>query len=232
MKNFAKNGLWTTVLAAILLLGWGAATPASAHRMNIFAWLEGGNVLVECGFGRAQPVIGGQVTVYDNVTNRELLQGRTNRQGAFSFAVPDVIREGHGLRIVVNGGQGHVGEWVMEASQLYDASAVEAGLARAQLAANGSQNTPAEPVGARAASPAPLPAATAAQPLVENPDAPATRAHVHEIVSDVLDAKLAPLHRRLAAMEDRGIGITEVFGGIGWLVGIFALWVYYRGKKH
>lgn len=231
MKKFAQNGLLGMALCAFLLLG--AASPAKAHRMNIFAWLEGGNVLVECGFGRAQPVIGGQVTVYDNVTNRELLQGRTNRQGAFSFSVPDVIREGHGLRIEVNAGQGHVGDWVMEASQLYEAAAVQAGLDRAQLAANGSQNAASTPPVARGTSAArPLPAPTAQRPVIDNPDAPATRSHVHEIVNDALDAKLAPLHRRMAAMEDRGIGITEIFGGIGWLIGIFAVWFYYRGKKH
>lgn len=229
MKNFAKNGFLGMVLCAILLLG--AASSANAHRMNIYAWLEGGNVLVECGFGRAQPVIGGQVTVYDNVTNKELLQGRTSREGAFSFAVPDVVRKGHGLRIEVNAGQGHVGDWVMEASQLYEAAAVEAGLDRARLAANGSQSaTPAPPFGRGGFPAVDLPAPTNARPVIDNPDAPATRAHIHEIVNAALDAKLAPIHKRLA--EDRGIGITEIFGGIGWLIGIFGIWFYYRGRKH
>ena len=81
-------------MVAVLVLA--GSLPAQAHRVNVFAWLEGDRVVVECAFSRSQPINNGQVTVYDNVTNRELLQGRTDATGHFSFRVPEIVREGHG----------------------------------------------------------------------------------------------------------------------------------------
>ena len=101
------------LLAAALL----APAPALAHRVNIFAWLEGGDVVVECGFNRSSPVKNGLITVFDAVDGKELLQGHTDDAGRFSFPVPQAAREGHGLRIRINAGEGHQNEWDMDASE-------------------------------------------------------------------------------------------------------------------
>ena len=76
----------------MLLLVFAGA--AQAHRVNIFAWLEGETVRVECSFRRDSPVRQGTVIVFDAQTGTELLQGRTDGQGAFAFPVPAVVRQG------------------------------------------------------------------------------------------------------------------------------------------
>ncbi|MDE7240729.1 MAG: hypothetical protein K2N62_02420, partial [Desulfovibrio sp.] len=81
---------------ALLLAALTVPTDALAHRVNIFAWVEGENIVVECGFNRAAPVRGGLVTVYDAGDGKELLQGRTNDRGVFVFPVPEPVRVGHG----------------------------------------------------------------------------------------------------------------------------------------
>lgn len=242
MKKIAGKSFLTIFLAAIILLAAGAWDTASAHRMRIYAWMEGNRVTVECGFSRSQPVIGGEVAIYDTVSGKELLKGRTNQAGTFSFAVPEVVQEGHGLRIEVSAGQGHTGSWIMEAAELYEAASAEAGLDRVPLQENAlppaAQDQPANAAGAPGAEKQPVPGA-AVQPRAGARAMPATREEVQAIVNHALDSKLEakldarfnPINRRLAAMEDRGIGITEVFGGLGWLIGLFGVWFYYRGNK-
>ena len=39
-----------------LCLLFASATFASAHRVNIFAYVDGGEIQVECGFNRSQKV--------------------------------------------------------------------------------------------------------------------------------------------------------------------------------
>lgn len=227
MKELAKNSLLYIFMVAVLVLA--GSLPAQAHRVNVFAWLEGDRVVVECAFPRSQPVNKGQVTVYDNVTNKELLQGRTDAAGHFSFKVPEVVREGHGLRIEINAGQGHVSDWVMAADELYEAAALTAGLDRARIAENNIAQKPHAP----AAQPAhrQLPPQQAQNIVQANMPMPATPDHVRQIVNEALDARLAPLHKHMAAMENRGAGIVEIFGGIGWIIGLVGLWMYYRSRR-
>ena len=58
------------------------AEVAQAHRVNIFAWLEGETVRVECSFRRDSPVQQGKIIVFDAQTDTELLQGRTDKKVA------------------------------------------------------------------------------------------------------------------------------------------------------
>ena len=102
-------------LCLMLLLVFAGA--AQAHRVNIFAWLEGETVRVECSFRRDSPVRQGTVIVFDAQTGTELLQGRTDGQGAFAFPVPAVVRQGHGLRIRILAGEGHQNEWQMDTAE-------------------------------------------------------------------------------------------------------------------
>jgi nickel transport protein len=58
------------------------------------------------------------------------------------------------------------------------------------------------------------------------------RDHIKQVVEEALDAKLKPISRALAKIqEDRGPGLTEVIGGIGYIIGIMGLVLYIRNKK-
>lgn len=112
--------LVTLVLTAALLLLF--QVPAMAHRVNIFAWTEGPQVIVKCGFSGGNSVKSGDITVYDAATEKVLLQGRTNAEGLFQFDIPPAGKE-HGLRIRINAGEGHQNEWQMDAAELAQAPA-------------------------------------------------------------------------------------------------------------
>lgn len=208
-------------LAWLLLLVWSDA--ALAHRVNIFAWLEGGNVRVECSFRRDSPVRNGTIVVFDAQTGAELLQGRTAQDGSFAFPVPEAARQGHGLRIRILAGEGHQNEWLMDAVEFSSLRPAGEGTA--------ASSAPAAAV-AEAVAPAPaadaVPAVTAGVPAT----APAlSRADVEHIVDAALERHLAPLRRDLAAGSEAGPGLRDIVGGLGWIMGLVGAGLYFSRRR-
>ncbi len=96
--------LWTTV--------------AHAHRANVFAYAEGGNIIVEAGYGKDRPVIGGSVVVSDKADGKEFLRGVTDKSGRFIFSVPGAAKADRAdLRVTLMAGEGHLDSWVVGASE-------------------------------------------------------------------------------------------------------------------
>jgi len=55
---------------------------------------------------------------------------------------------------------------------------------------------------------------------------------VRTAVDAAVEKKIAPLRRMLLDQEEKGPGVREIFGGIGYLVGIAGLLAYARSRKH
>ena len=193
------------LLSALLL-----PAPAQAHRVNIFAWLEGDSVMVECGFNRSSPVKNGLVTVFDVTDGKELLRGHTDDNGRFSFPVPAAARAGHGLRIQIAAGEGHQNDWTMDASEFSGAAAPTA--------------SPLEKVDGADRPQGAADSATAAAPS-------ATPDEVRAIVNAALDAKLGPIRRDLAAQVNAGPSLRDIIGGIGWILGLAGIGLYFKGRR-
>lgn len=201
-------------LAGISMLVWLliCALPAHAHRVNIFAWLEGETVVVECGFSRSSPVKQGLLTVFDALNGEELLQGRTDDKGIFRFAVPQAAREGHGLRLVLTAGEGHANEWNMDAEEF-------AALSGHGYAAHTSAPVPKEQ-SVSAVTPTPQ---VASQPAV-------SLEALRQVVDSSLEARLGPIRRELAALNEAGPTVRDIVGGIGWIVGLVGIACYFRRR--
>jgi nickel transport protein len=95
---------------AVVLLSAGAAV---AHRVNVFAWVEGDKVFVECKYPDGTRVKEGVIRVLDSA-GTELLNGRTTARGEFSFKVPKI----DDLKIVLEAGMGHRAEWLLSKQDL------------------------------------------------------------------------------------------------------------------
>ena len=107
--------LWCMALCLV----FAGASFASAHRVNIFAFVDGDAVQVECGFNRSQKVKQGTVEVFDATTGARLLQGTTDDNGVFRFPVTAELREaGHDLNIRIIAGEGHQNDWTVAADEL------------------------------------------------------------------------------------------------------------------
>ena len=85
----------------------------------MWAWVEGDAVFTESKFRGGKRAIDAQVQVFDR-EGQQLLQGRTDNNGAFSFKVPKITD----LRIVLTPGMGHKGEWTISESEIREAGGV------------------------------------------------------------------------------------------------------------
>lgn len=86
-----------TLLSCLLFSG-----TARAHKVNLFAYVEGGRIYTESYFPDGIPVESGKVLVYDS-QEKLLVEGVTDKAGLFSFAVPKV----DDLTIVIQASMGH-----------------------------------------------------------------------------------------------------------------------------
>ena len=194
-------------LAASLCL----AAVSSAHKVNVFAYVDGDSIYSESGYSRSRRVNKGVVEVHDAASGKLLLTGTTDEEGRYSFAIPAEAREGKmDLLLVLKAGEGHQAEWTVK----YD-----------EFGAGG--DAPAE-----AETPA---TAESAAPAAAAPAAPATTAAAAPVdtaaIKAVVHSELAPVKQMLAEMYDSGPGVTEILGGIGYIFGLFGVAAYMKSRK-
>jgi nickel transport protein len=85
-----------------------------AHKVNIFAYVEGDKVYTESYFNDGKKCIDSRIEVFDNQGNK-LLEGLTDKEGEFSFEVPS---EDGDLKIVLTASMGHRAEYIIRADEL------------------------------------------------------------------------------------------------------------------
>ncbi|MEJ2660960.1 MAG: carboxypeptidase regulatory-like domain-containing protein [Desulfobacteraceae bacterium] len=89
------------------------STAAMAHKVNLFAYVEGGKIYTESYFPDGSPVEAGKVLVYDS-QDKLLLEGRTDKDGLFSFDVPKV----DDLTIVIEASMGHKNSFKLKKAEV------------------------------------------------------------------------------------------------------------------
>jgi len=99
------------LFAALGLLLFGGT--AMAHRVNLFAYVEGGQVYTESYFPDGTPAEGGKVLVYDSL-GKLLLNGVTDKAGLFNFTIPKV----DDLTIVIEATMGHKNSFKLKKSEV------------------------------------------------------------------------------------------------------------------
>lgn len=102
---FKKYSIYYRVrinLLFIILFLSVAASEVLAHKVNIFAYVEGGTVFTESYFNDGKKCIKSKIEVFDN-TGDKLLEGITDKTGEFSFKVPGKTN----LKIVLTASMGH-----------------------------------------------------------------------------------------------------------------------------
>lgn len=113
-------------IGVLFALSFLCAGTAQAHKVNVFAYLEGDQVYVQGYFMDGKKAKKSTVIVYGE-KGEQLMEGLTNEEGEYVFPV-SAKQE---IRIVLNAGQGHQAEYVLSTSEVVgnetpEASAVEA----------------------------------------------------------------------------------------------------------
>jgi nickel transport protein len=119
-----KNKLYL-ILIFIFLIIIIINIPVFAHKVIIFAYVEGDRVYTESYFSDGKKCIDSKIEVFDNRGNK-LLEGLTNGEGEFSFEVPS---EDGDLKIVLTASMGHRAKYSISADELRGA----AGLIKEEL---------------------------------------------------------------------------------------------------
>jgi nickel transport protein len=204
MKNKCLRVQSFFVVWAIMLgVSFFLPGDASAHRVNIFAWVEGDTVLVECKYPDGREVYEGVIRVLDSA-GKELLNGKTNTKGEFSFKAP----KQDDLTIVLEAGMGHRADWP---------------LSKQDLAPSGEAAVPSAPA---SKAEAPPPAAKESAPGAASP----LPAGIDQAIEKALDKKLAPVLRMLAEMHEQKVRLTDVLGGLGYIFGLVGVAAYFKRK--
>ena len=197
--------------AGILLLLVFFAGNAHAHRVIIFAWIDGQTVHTVSKFPGGKKVAGSPVIVYDKSGDR-LLAGKTDDKGSFSFEIP----KNSALDIVLEAGAGHQAEWHLTGQEISAALGKEV---------DSSPSTATKAVQQKAGRPANDQSGQSPQAKGVN------AAAIQSIVEKTLDRKMAPMMQILVDMHDPGPSITEIMGGIGYIIGLFGIVFYFAARK-
>ncbi len=241
----------SALLPVFLLLAM-SANPAQAHKVNIFATVEAGNITGEGYFGSGTKAQNTLVEVRDALDG---LVGttRTDTEGAFRLPVPPGARLP--LRVVLKAGDGHQNDYPVTAADLsLPPGAESTPLAGTPPASNSAATV--SPAVAGAAPPAPgmvVPSTTAtvavnasggpapspatptaaAGTMDRSPPGEAMAALVEAAVAKAVEGKIAPLRmeiNRLSEINEKA-KVRDIVGGLGWIVGLFGLLAVLRGRK-
>jgi nickel transport protein len=185
-------------VAVLLIVGVLGAAPALAHKASVFAWVEGETIQTQSKFSGGRFVKDGLIEVYDPAGNK-LLEGRTDDQGRFGFAIP----QRSDLKIVLTAGSGHGNSWIVRATELGAAQSAEAPPPPAPLPAT------------------PLPAAEQVTGLYLDPTT------LETLIRTSIEQELAPLRAQIAeqawGLRDILSGIGYIIGLMG-----LASYLHYR----
>lgn len=194
-------------MSLVLLL----SGPALAHKVSVFAWVEGDQVFGESKFSGGKRPKDAQVIVRDAQGN-ELLRTRTDANGEFSFTIPKRCA----MQIELLAGMGHKAEWTVPMEELEEAAS---GSGNGQAATPAQATVPREEPGDVVAGAGPCLSEAQLESIVET------------AVEKALGHKLKPVMKAMADLEEKGPSVTDVMGGLGYIFGLTGVAAYFMSRR-
>lgn len=212
----------STLCAMTLLLCLAILpTGAHAHKVIVFAFVEGGEIVTESGFPGGRPCKGCGVTVQDLDSGAVLLEGVSGDDGICRFPLTEAVSAAEqGLEIILDAGEGHRATWKLAPGEYRKAE--------------GAATPTTPPAGPESPDSAgtPLPqggqSALSTGERLQELDKDALLAAVREEVADVLARELAPIKRELR--QTREPDLRDILGGIGYIFGLAGFLAYARSR--
>ncbi len=195
------------LLAAATLVCVLAMPQALAHKVNLFAYAEDGEVFVEGYFVDGKKAQNSAVEVY-SPAGELLLEGVTNDEGQYRFPIP----QHSDLKIVVNAGMGHQSEFVMAADELSDA-VPQTDSSRTTTATNAATGDVVEP----------------SAPVV-NKRVTSETDELQAVVNHAVKEAIKPLVRELEESQQKA-SLSGIVGGVGYIMGFLGLFAYFKARQ-
>ncbi len=179
---------------------------AWAHKVNVFAYVEGDTVITQSYFSDGRKCRDSLIEVF-NGDGEKLIEGTTDEEGVFSFRIP----ENTDLLIRLTASMGHQAEYVVPATDL----------PAAPLSSEAGTGTVAAPETVKP-EPAVEPESEAAQTVT-------TLAEVEQALDRALARQLAPLRRAIEETQSKQ-RLSDILGSIGYILGLMGLVMYFRSR--
>ena len=199
-----RKPLFYLLLLSIFIF---SETPAFAHKVSIFAWVEGDMVYTQSKFSRGKKAKGAPVIVFDLEGNK-LLEGKTDDKGEFSFKIPKKTA----LKIVLKASMGHMSEWKIPLEEISPEAVSDVkGSYEAVF------HSPTDGPGSK--------------PSFSSKSCGISRQEIKKLIDESLDRKLAPVMNMLADSYENGPSLTEIISGIGYILGLVGVAMYFSSRR-
>lgn len=194
-----------SILIGLVLLIFLSST-VLAHKVNLFAYAEDGMVYTESYFSDGRKVMNSTVEVFDAKKNKLLLTGKTDKNGEFSFKIPQAT----GLRIVLTASMGHKNDYLLSEDEVRDA------------------------LGMVSASEKALPESVEREKKETFPKSMTQiyDSRLEFLIEQAVEKKIAPIMRKLIKIEKQiqKPSLQEILGGIGYILGLMGIGIYFKHR--
>jgi nickel transport protein len=190
---------------------------ADAHKVNVFAYADNGRIYAEGYFVDGTKCKNSLIEVVDSKTGEKLLEGHTDDNGQFSFDIPHATS----LKLVLHAGTGHQNEYTLSEEEVREAMLPEE--KKSDKRAAQSKETLSGPKPQKKEKPA---------DTAHGVDSPMVSEDIDAAIERVIDKKLQPVMRILISLQEKAEkpGLTEILGGIGYIIGILGIIAYFKGR--
>jgi nickel transport protein len=189
-----------------------AGVQAQAHKVNVFAYVEGDRIVVDGYFSASVKAQDSKVEVFDE-TGKKIHEGKTNEKGIYSFKPGDLPPFSVDLKIVLDVGEGHKAEYILKAADIPTGVKSDAP-SKQQPTKDKSED--------------------ANVPKIEGSTKVTDQNVSTAAMETLLDKKLEPIVRMIGRQErllleqkSGGPSMTDIVGGVGWIMGLVGLTAFF-----
>ncbi len=228
----------TSVLIFIFMILHFTQSPASAHKVSIFAYAEDEKVFAEGYFVDGSKAKNSRIEVFDARSGKKLLEVKTNKKGEASFKIPEVAP----LKLVITASMGHKNDYTISENEVREAMG-----SKEQEVRSKEQEVRSKEQGARSKeqevrseesedreqiteSGPQIPETTGALPAASQG---LSSSEIEAIVDRTLEKKLRPIKNILLQIQESSSkpGISEILGGIGYILGLMGIVMYFKSRR-
>lgn len=192
------------VIPLITVLLLSLSSVAEAHRIRVFAYKSGDEIITEASFSSGRPAKDAAVEVKSK-NGTHLLSGKTDDQGSFRFQITHELRNAEGLSISVDLGEGHRGSWNLSEADLI-------------LSAGETDHTHDSDIHHAVES-------------RNKPEKCASDQETEEMLERIIVQELEPVKKILLEQSEHRVSFRDILGGLGYIFGIAGIVTYMKSKQ-
>ena len=189
-------------------------TPAFAHKVTIFAWVEGDTVYTQSKFSGGKRAKRASVVVYD-LNENKLLEGKTDDKGRWSFKIPKQTA----LKVVLKASMGHMAEWKIPLEEIIAGIQTQNSNLESDKKDSYKKSSSSTTINSNTDLPAPVESCRI------------SKQEIKKLIDESLDRKLSPIMNMLADSYKNDPGLTEIIGGTGYIFGLVGIAMYFTSRK-